>query len=455
LAEIAERGDPGALFDELRSQLRMTGRDLTDLTRSQQLALSSAFGMNIEEFQRMAGVTPDIGDEESPNKFLKFLVDNTERIAGILTGLNTIMGSIHTFQFRKMIGLLKKIEGRGGIGGTPTPGGTGGGIGGTPTPGGTGGGSGSGSMLERVIGNVKPSQMLAAGAAMIMVAGATFILAKAMQEFSQGVTWEGVMQGIISLGALTLAMIALGLLMKSGVGAVAILAGAAAMVIMAGSVMILGKALQAVGTGFGMIGTGISTMISSLSSVGTELEYLISKVGGILKLSFAIAGLATALLLLGTLGATAIPVLLVIAAAAGAFGAVKSLAGSIGKNKSTENDTSISRPGYGDRTLVTPTSTVALNNQDNVIAYADDMISTNTGVELLSKGAIAKDAKGPSPEVNVKVDLQSLEKKLDQVIAAVASMQVVMDGNKVGKVMSNNEQRAATMGVFRTQRLPG
>jgi hypothetical protein len=309
-------------------------------------------------------------------------------------------------------------------------------------------------MLERFFGNVKPSQMLAAGAAMIMVAGATFVLAKAMQEFSQGVTWEGVMQGIISLGALTAAMLVLGKVMMSGVGAGAILLGAAAMTIMASSVLILGKALQAVGTGFEMIGTGISAIISSFGSVGNILDSLISKVGGIFKLSFAIAALAGSLLVLGTMGAVALPVLLAVAGAAGALGFAAGMIGSIGKKKAADGDDVVSRPGYGDRTLVTPTATVALNNDDNVVAYADDMISTNTGVELLSKGAIVEGAKEPS-EVNVKVDLQALEKKLDQVISAMASMQVVMDGNKVGRVMSDNEQKASTMGVFQTQRLTG
>lgn len=50
--------------------------------------------------------------------------------------------------------------------------------------------------------------------------------------------------GIVSLGALVAAIVALGVLMMSGVGTVAILAGAAAMVILAGGMWILGKAMQ-------------------------------------------------------------------------------------------------------------------------------------------------------------------------------------------------------------------
>ena len=85
--------------------------------------------------------------------------------------------------------------------------------------------------------------MLAAGAAMIMVAGATWILAKAFQEFAS-INFKGFMYGIIAMAALTGAVVALGILMSSGVGTIAILAGAAAMVIMAGAMWVLGDAMQ-------------------------------------------------------------------------------------------------------------------------------------------------------------------------------------------------------------------
>jgi hypothetical protein len=525
LAEIAERGDPGELLQELRSQLRTTGRDLTDLTRSQQLRLSSAFGMDISEFQRMAGETPGVGEEESPNRILENAVNFLEGLAGsasalvsTLSFISTVLAISHTFLFKNMVGLLKAIAAKFGAEGTgkgifatikekifgapkdKAPKGTGG----IPIPS-TGDAPGAGTaprggMLERFFGNVKPSQLLAAGAAMIMVAGATFILAKAFQEFGD-VTWPDVALGLGSLTVMTIAAIALGKAkgpMMEGAFAVAllsaslipfayamsliagldiksVLAAASALVIFGGAVFGLG-ALMATGAGAALFGTGLVALAklgavmavfgagllvvsmgmkaisSSMSHVEEVIDSLVSRVGGIFKLSFAVAALAGSLLLLGTLGKSAIPVLLALAAVGVGFGVAKSLTGSISKRKEVDGSDVISRPGYGDRTLVTPTTTVALNNDDNIVAYADDMISTNSGVELLSKGAIIESSKGAS-EVNVKVDLHALEKKLDQVISAMSSMQVVMDGNKVGRVIADNEDRANTMGIFQTQRV--
>jgi hypothetical protein len=59
LAQLAESGDTGALFNELRSQLASTGKDITKLRRSEQLALSGAFGISMSDIQRLAGKTPE------------------------------------------------------------------------------------------------------------------------------------------------------------------------------------------------------------------------------------------------------------------------------------------------------------------------------------------------------------------------------------------------------------
>lgn len=64
LAMLAETGDTGTLFNELRSQLAGMGKDITTLRRSERLALESAFGINISELQRLAGGTPEIAPEE-------------------------------------------------------------------------------------------------------------------------------------------------------------------------------------------------------------------------------------------------------------------------------------------------------------------------------------------------------------------------------------------------------
>lgn len=114
-------------------------------------------------------------------------------------------------------------------------------------------------------------------------------------------------------------------------------------------------------------------------------------------------------------------------------------------------DDMTSRAGYGQRTLVTPTQTIALNNQDNIVSYADDMISQDTGINLLSKGSIAENA-AAAKTPPATVDLSRLEKKLDQVINAIAGMGVYMDGAKVGKMLHNSNDKQS-VGMMRQQAL--
>jgi hypothetical protein len=51
-----------------------------------------------------------------------------------------------------------------------------------------------------------------------------------------------------------------------------------------------------------------------------------------------------------------------------------------------KGDDVVSQPGYGKRSLVTPSGVIALNNKDNIIAYADDF----DGTKKLPYGSIAK-----------------------------------------------------------------
>jgi hypothetical protein len=145
-----------------------------------------------------------------------------------------------------------------------------------------------------------------------------------MQEFSTGVSWEGVIMGITTLGALVLAVMALGSIMSSGVGAVAILAGAAALLIISSALFVMGKAMQEFATAANMalpffkelfvflgpiiqgfagilmaIADGIKTVANSLASaVGgfmeiakTDPSKLFTIAGGITAIGFALAAL--------------------------------------------------------------------------------------------------------------------------------------------------------------------
>lgn len=87
------------------------------------------------------------------------------------------------------------------------------------------------------------SELIKGAAALTIMSGSLFLFGKAMTAFTD-ISWDTVLKGIVGLAALTGAVMALGLLMSSGVGTVAILAGAAAMAVIAGGLWVLGKAMQ-------------------------------------------------------------------------------------------------------------------------------------------------------------------------------------------------------------------
>lgn len=87
LAELAESGDTGALFTELRSQLAMTGKDITKLRRSERLALENAFGINISDMLKMAGETPE-------GKTTEDYAEEGNSLLAQLVGLMAITGPV-------------------------------------------------------------------------------------------------------------------------------------------------------------------------------------------------------------------------------------------------------------------------------------------------------------------------------------------------------------------------
>lgn len=138
--------------------------------------------------------------------------------------------------------------------------GAGGGDGGDGKVPGKGGGGGIfskiGSAIGGTIGGIvdgigdgfakvgKKMKDVLAGALAIAAVGAALIpAAKAFQMFGD-VTWKAVGAGIVVLGALVLAVMALGAIMSSGVGTIAILAGAAALAIIGLAMVPAAKAFQ-------------------------------------------------------------------------------------------------------------------------------------------------------------------------------------------------------------------
>ena len=154
---------------------------------------------------------------------------------------------------------------------------------------------------------INPTKVLAGAAAMLIVAAALFVTAKALQEFGS-VEWSSLAKAGVALLGLVLVLVAIGALMMSGVGALAIIAGAAAMLIMAAALLVLGYAIQAIGTGFGMLAEGLTSFTPILST-------LVPLASGIFVLAgaFGALGMGMGLLAIGALALLpALPVLLAL-----------------------------------------------------------------------------------------------------------------------------------------------
>jgi hypothetical protein len=190
-------------------------------------------------------------------------------------------------------------------------------------------GAGGQNSIVKSISKIKPSQILAGAAALVIVAGAVFVFGKAVQEFMK-VSWESVGMAVVSMLALVGAVALLGVIMSTGVGSVAILAGAAAMLVVAASVYVLGKAIQEMASGFKM-----------LSSVSSMIDGMVSNVGGIMLLTGSLFALAGALTAVGTAGLISIPGLVALGAIGTAVSGINSLLGISSEETGGVSDESI------------------------------------------------------------------------------------------------------------------
>jgi hypothetical protein len=335
LAEVAETGDTGALFNELRSQLAATGKDITKLRRSEQLALSGAFGISMEELQRMAG--PDAGSGEetlSPeelqkdsNASLGSLV-NLAEVAGVTLGIIAVS-----------VGLIAK------------------------------------AMLTRAGGNIA-SKILSRGAGTTSAAARTAtVAAPAAAGAARGASVLGRVAG----GASTAAR---------GLGSVAKVGG-----------RLLGKAALPLSLAMGAYDAYQGFTADKEASTGQKFKNAGSSV---------LSGLTFGLL---------------------------------GKDAS-EIAASSGQAGRG----ATATSTTSAVRSSPTLAPIAAVPATATG-------ATTAQPLTATPTTTVNVDMSKLEAKLDALVRAIGSMEVKMDGNKVGQVMVSNDQKAAVSGVFRAQRV--
>ena len=210
---------------------------------------------------------------------------------GLMASIKTYAKTLQTYLVEKKRAVLKKVSS-----------GTGGGA-----TGGTGGSGRGGSGLGFVE-KLDAKKLMQGAAAMLIVSAALFVTAKALQEFTS-VEFSDLAKAGVALLGLTLALVAIGALMTSGIGTVAILAGAAAMLVIAAALLVLGHAIQAIGSGFSMLSEGLTSFTPLLTT-------LVPLAGGIFILAgaFGALGMGMGALAIGALALLpALPVLLALA----------------------------------------------------------------------------------------------------------------------------------------------
>jgi hypothetical protein len=166
-----------------------------------------------------------------------------------------------------------------------------------------GGDSKKGNPISNFIKSMGSKQVLMGAAAMLIISASLMVTAKALNEFNT-VEWESLGMAGLALLGLVGSVAALGAVMMSGIGAVAILAGAAALLTIAGSMVVLGAGIQLIGNNIGSL-ENLVPMLSSLVLLSPGLLALSGSLtilsGSLLGLSVGLAAVSVFLPVLGAL----------------------------------------------------------------------------------------------------------------------------------------------------------
>jgi hypothetical protein len=174
-------------------------------------------------------------------------------------------------------------------------------------------------------GGINASGLLKGAAAMLVMAGALYVLGAALQQFN-----------LVEPGSLLKMAGALIIVGSAMVGLSAVFANpvlAAGLGIATLGILGFGAAIYMVGGGIKLFNEGISILASAIPMLATNLAPLISMILPIFGLAAAITALSISLAALSVSGALALPVLAAVALAAGAGAAI---VGSGGGNDNSE-----------------------------------------------------------------------------------------------------------------------
>lgn len=298
-----------------------------------------------------------------------------------------------------------------------------------------GGGKQTGG-LTGAIEKIDAKKLLAGAAALVLVAAAVYVFAKAAQEFTS-VPWSSIGKAIVAMLALVGALALVGMIMMSGVGAVAILAGAAAMLIMAAALFVLGKAMQEIAIGFDMfipsllqlapmsgdillLGAGFLVLGAGLIAFAAASIFAVP---GMVAIGYGLGVVAVGLGLVALAGAAVLPVLTGLTALAAMAPMFTELAGAI-------TNMAVGLMAFasaGIFTLPTIAGLIALS------LVAPVLIALGKSIQF-DLGGGSKVEGGEGGKENDKMDV--LIGKIDQLIAVASKGGTInMDGKKVGEVV--------------------
>lgn len=178
----------------------------------------------------------------------------------------------------------------------------------TPNAGRTGDG------VNKLGSGISANGLLKGAAAILIMAGALFVLGKALQEFN-AVEPASLLKMAGALVIMGGAMVGLSAIFANPVLSAGL--GVATL-----GMLGFGAAILLVGGGFKMFSEGVSILISSLPLLASGLQPLIGMILPIFGLAAAISALSISLITLATSGALALPVLAAVGVAAGVATAV-------------------------------------------------------------------------------------------------------------------------------------
>ena len=232
-------GDQATVMKEILKNVGSI-EELQSMNVIEQQALADALGMSVPELVKMAenqdkiaGLSAEAREHyEATGEILEENNSLSESFKQTMTQLG-IAAAQAVVQFGLMKGMQKMFGGatQSPMQMTQGP---------APAPPKTGGGGVNDMGVSKVGKNMK--NIVAGAAAMVIIAAAVFVFAKAVQEFMK-VSWGAIAMAVVSMLALVGAVALIGAIMMTGVGGAAIIAGAAAMLIVAAAVLVLAAAL--------------------------------------------------------------------------------------------------------------------------------------------------------------------------------------------------------------------